>query len=330
MRRWALLFLLLLLPFGVLFAAINALPDVDILKTHYPQLRYRLREDGSVHVDVRFQRSRPEGWVNLESIPGWVQGAVVTSEDWAFFSHSGFDFNQIREALEERAEGRRLRGASTLSQQLVKNVFLAHDRTWGRKISEAWLTQRLEQTLPKRKILEIYLNVVEWGRDVVGIRQAARHYFGKTPSALDPREAAYLAHLLPNPRRYARGFYSGGLSTFSYRQVQRNLDRMRPAGYITDVQWQTFKSRRLPFETTDHSGSEIPEGQEIPEDVEYPSSEETFSPSETSPLAPPVFEPGVSSEDEAEPTHSEPPPTLVPPESVDEEPPLDLEVPSSL
>lgn len=300
-RRWFLLFALLVIPFVLGFVFVRAIPDVDILAAHYPKVRYQSREDGGTHVTVTFQPSRPPSWTALSSIPSWVQGAVITSEDWAFFQHDGFDFNQIREAVEEKTKARgrskKLRGASTLSQQLVKNLFLSQDRSWVRKAREAWLTHRLESHFPKKKILEFYLNVVEWGRDVVGIRQAAQHYFGKAPSALNPREAAYLAYLLPSPVRYSRGFYRGQVSAFAHHQIQRNLERMKQAGYVTDLQFEFFSRQRLAFEV----GSFPPEIEETEEQLE-----------------------------DAEGTSPIEEPELVPPESIDEEAPADVDSPSSL
>jgi monofunctional biosynthetic peptidoglycan transglycosylase len=300
-RRWFVLFALLVIPFVLGFIFLRAIPDVDILAARYPKVRYQAREDGGTHVTVTFQSTRPQSWTALSSIPSWVQGAVITSEDWAFFQHDGFDFNQIREAVEEKTKSRgrakKLRGASTLSQQLVKNLFLSQDRSWVRKAREAWLTHRLESHFSKKKILEFYLNVVEWGRDVVGIRQAAQHYFGKSPSALNPREAAYLAYLLPSPVRYSRGFYRGQVSAFAHYQIQRNLDRMKQAGYVTDVQLDFFSRQRLAFEV----GSFPPESEDTEELLE--GTEETAPDSE---------------------------PPVVSPESVDEEAPADVDSPSSL
>jgi monofunctional glycosyltransferase len=322
MSRWLLLGFLLVMPFVALGFMIRSLPDVDLLNNHYPQLRYLRREDGGIHIDVKFSRSKPANWVDIESVPGWVQGAIITSEDWAFFQHSGFDFNQIRQAVEEKVEGGRLRGASTLSQQLVKNVFLSHDRSWVRKVREAWLTYRLERRFSKRKIFEFYLNVVEWGEDVVGLRQAAQHYFSKTPSTLSPRESAYLAHLLPNPRRYSAGFYRGELSAFSHRQIQRILDRSKQAGYITDLQWQHFRNQRLPFEAAGFAPVEIDASDE--DDVVDESDEAPLLPSA------PSYDLGVPLELLDDVTDSVLPPEFSPEESVDDEALLDIEPSHSL
>ncbi|MEO5668579.1 MAG: transglycosylase domain-containing protein [Bdellovibrionota bacterium] len=321
MRRWIILFLLLIVPFICGFVFFRSIEGVDILVNHYPRVRYTQREDGGVHIDVEFKRERPSSWTPLSSIPSWVQGAVITSEDWAFFQHQGFDFNQIREAVEDKVDGRekKLRGASTLSQQLVKNLFLAQDRSWVRKAREAWLTYRLESKFTKKKILENYLNIIEWGNGVVGIRQAAQHYFQKSPSALNPRESAFLAYLIPSPRRYSRGFARGQMTAFGHQQIARNLERMKQAGYITDVQFQFFSRQRLAFEGGSFSGD--PAFDEALE-PELGTSSESVSPSPEN-RQPPALSTAPSTDSQT----GEP---AIPPENVEEEAPADVSSPSAL
>jgi hypothetical protein len=141
-------------------------------------------------------------WRPLPSLPTSVVRAFLVSEDGHFFSHHGFDLDMIRRALAaDLVLGRIDRGASTLSQQLVKNLYLSGERTAARKLEEAVLTWRLEQLVPKRRILEYYLNLVEFGPGVYGIADAAERYFGKEPEELVANEAAQLAALLPAPRR---------------------------------------------------------------------------------------------------------------------------------
>ncbi len=141
-------------------------------------------------------------WVDLDRISPWLAIAVVAAEDQKFPHHLGFDFDSLRSALEDSRAGSRLRGASTISQQTAKNLFLWSGRSYLRKGLEAWFTAWLEATLPKRRILEIYLNVAEFGDGIYGAEAAARHYFGKPAAALGRREAALLAAILPNPRGY--------------------------------------------------------------------------------------------------------------------------------
>lgn len=135
-------------------------------------------------------------WVPIDEISPAVIRAVVAAEDANFCTHWGFDMTAIRAALDEGAQ----RGASTISQQTVKNVFLWQGRSWRRKAAEAALTPLVEAAWPKRRILEVYLNVAEFGEGVFGIEAAAHHYFHVTPAALTPMQGARLAVILPNPK----------------------------------------------------------------------------------------------------------------------------------
>jgi monofunctional biosynthetic peptidoglycan transglycosylase len=141
-------------------------------------------------------------WVDLDAIAPAAALAVVASEDQKFPTHHGFDLAAIEDALAEQSRGRRLRGASTLSQQVAKNLYLWQGRSFVRKTLEAWLTVWIELLWPKRRILEVYLNVAELGPGVFGVEAASRRYFGKPAAQLDRSEAALLAAVLPNPLRY--------------------------------------------------------------------------------------------------------------------------------
>lgn len=140
-------------------------------------------------------------WARLSQIPLEMQWAVILSEDANFYHHEGLDMKAIREAIKYDLEKKRLaRGASTITQQAAKNLFLYRDKTITRKLKEVYLAKRMEQVLTKGRILELYLNVVELGPMVYGVGHGARYYFGKPPQALTPREAAFLAAMLPGPR----------------------------------------------------------------------------------------------------------------------------------
>jgi len=141
-------------------------------------------------------------WVPLERISPEAALAVVAAEDQKFPLHAGFDFEQIRKALQSNANGGRMRGASTLTQQVARNLFLWQGRSWLRKGLEAWLTGLLELFWPKRRILEVYLNVAEMGERTFGVEAASRRYFGHSADGLTRRQAALLAAVLPSPRRY--------------------------------------------------------------------------------------------------------------------------------
>ncbi|MGB8623405.1 MAG: monofunctional biosynthetic peptidoglycan transglycosylase [Paracoccaceae bacterium] len=135
-------------------------------------------------------------WVSIDRVPPEIRRAVVAAEDANFCNHWGFDVKAIRAALKEGAA----RGASTISQQTVKNVFLWQGRSWPRKALEALLTPVVEALWPKRRILEVYLNVAEFGEGVFGIDAAARHYFGVAPDKLSAAQGARLAVVLPSPK----------------------------------------------------------------------------------------------------------------------------------
>lgn len=140
-------------------------------------------------------------WVPISSISPHLIRAVIAGEDAAFFSHAGFDPSAWGEALQEAWQDFKIpRGASTISQQLAKNLYLSESKNPWRKVKELVVTRRLERALSKRRILEIYLNVIEWGEGVFGAEAAARTYFRRPASALSQTEAAFLAAMIPNPR----------------------------------------------------------------------------------------------------------------------------------
>ncbi len=141
-------------------------------------------------------------WVPLRQISPNLIRAVIASEDNEFCRHWGFDFKELEDAWKESKNGGRLRGASTISQQTAKNVFLWPDRSWIRKGLEAYFTVLIEGLWPKQRIMEVYLNVIEWGPGIFGADAAARRWFGKSAAKLTPLEAARLAAILPNPVHY--------------------------------------------------------------------------------------------------------------------------------
>ena len=153
------------------------------------------------------QASLRHEWVAYEQISVHLKRAVVAAEDDRFMNHRGFDWEGIQHAMERnRTRGTRSAGGSTISQQLAKNLFLSPKRSYLRKGQEAIITVMIEQTWDKRRILEVYLNVVEWGEGVFGAEAAAQHYYRVSASRLGPVEASRLAVKLPNPRRFEREF----------------------------------------------------------------------------------------------------------------------------
>lgn len=141
-------------------------------------------------------------WKPLDAISPHLAKAVVVAEDSTFWSHSGFDFIGIREAMARNlARGRLAAGGSTITQQLAKNLYFSPEKSFIRKLQEALVAIRLELSLPKERILELYLNCVEWGDGIFGAEAAARHHFGVSAARLTPNQAARLAVILPSPRR---------------------------------------------------------------------------------------------------------------------------------
>lgn len=179
-------------------------PDVSALKKENPRktafMEYREKEWEREGKNYRIQQK----WVPLSRISPYVLKAVLIAEDDKFWSHEGFDYNAIQKALEKDIKAKKFKlGGSTISQQLAKNLFLSPSKNPVRKIREAILTWRIETVLTKKRILELYLNVAEWGdRGIFGIETASWHYYGKPAAELNPEEAARLASVLPNPRKY--------------------------------------------------------------------------------------------------------------------------------
>ena len=179
----------------------------------------------------RMRAKKPEAklrhaWVPYDRISPSLKRAIVAAEDARFAEHEGFDWDAIEKAMEKnRRKGKVVAGASTISQQLAKNLFLSAERTPWRKGQEALITVMIEQVMDKRRILEIYLNVIEWGDGVFGAEAAARHYFGASAASLGPEASARLAAMVPNPRFYDRNRNT----TWLARKTQMILARMPAA-----------------------------------------------------------------------------------------------------
>jgi monofunctional biosynthetic peptidoglycan transglycosylase len=152
-------------------------------------------------------------WVPYERISPHLKRAIIASEDAKFVDHEGFDWDGIQKAMEKNQKrGRTVAGGSTISQQLAKNLFLTPTKSYFRKAEEAIITLMLEALWSKRRIFEVYLNVIEWGNGVFGAEAAARHHFGIGAGQLSPEQAAKLAGMVPNPRYYDRNRNAPGLA----------------------------------------------------------------------------------------------------------------------
>ncbi len=189
--------LLLNIAFYLVYPDISRLKRERPAKTAFMEYRERQWQKTGLHRSIR------RTWVPLSGISPYAVKAVIIAEDDKFWSHEGFDFAAIQKAIEKDLQKRRFKaGGSTISQQLAKNLYLTPAKNPVRKLKEAILTWRLERNLSKRRIIEIYLNIAEWGDGIFGIEAASRHYFGKAAALLTAREAAALAVVLPSPLRY--------------------------------------------------------------------------------------------------------------------------------
>ncbi len=205
------------LPFG----------DVRRLKTANPTETAFMREHRQEAIAEGKHFQKFQVWIAFDKIPEDVINAVIVSEDGTFWSHSGFDWFEFRESIERNLrEGKAARGASTITQQLVKNLYLTSSKNPLRKLKEWMLTWYVERTLNKRRILELYLNVIEWGWGIYGIEAASEKYFGKSATLLSREECARLAAVIPNPRRYRVDKETRYLE----RRAQLILNRMAAQG----------------------------------------------------------------------------------------------------
>lgn len=202
-------------------------PDIGDLRESNPDatafMHYREKQWENEGHDKKIHQH----WIPLSRISHYVQKAVLISEDDKFWEHDGFDYGAIELAIEKNIERKRFAfGASTITQQLAKNLYLSPSKNPVRKLKEAILTWRLERTLSKERILELYLNTVEWGDGIFGIEQASRHYYGKSAQRLTAWEAASLAAVLPNPLRYR----PDGSSRYVRRKAERIYRIMQRRG----------------------------------------------------------------------------------------------------
>ncbi len=198
---------------------------------------------------------KPVKWVSLKMVDHTAVHAIVISEDWGYYQHHGIDFRQIYTAVEDTIfNGKTLRGASTITQQVVKNLFLTNEKSFWRKVKEAFFAVSLEAAVSKDKILEIYLNIIEYGDTVYGIYDASIYYFNKTPLALTPREGAFLAMVLPSPKKYSHSFEQGELTAYASKTIDSILGKMMTARYLS---WHQMINERLNKFSWEYQGHDI-------------------------------------------------------------------------
>jgi monofunctional biosynthetic peptidoglycan transglycosylase len=237
----SLILVVILVPIVWLFV-LSPRSEISKLKDQYVLVKF----NGEVSYEVKDKK--PKNWVTLKSISSNASNAIVISEDWGFFQHEGVDYSQIKKALEDASAGKKLRGASTISQQLIKNLFLSSERSYLRKLKEFALVSHLENEVSKEKILETYLNIIEFGEGVYGIGAASRHYFNKKPGELTAKEGAFLAMLLPNPKKYSSSFRDKKLTPYAEETINEILHKMAIAGHIKKEKLEELQQRKMNWE----------------------------------------------------------------------------------
>jgi membrane peptidoglycan carboxypeptidase len=222
--------------------SLTSLPDFNQLKA---SVEYPIKlADGTK--SKRLVGPRAPGWVPVSDISDHLLMAVIASEDTSFFTHKGVDFFELKEAVKKDwKEKRWARGASTLTQQVIKNIYLDPEKTMSRKIKEILWARELEKVLHKSQILCLYVNMAEWGPGIYGIQNAASHYFGIAPSELTAKQSAFLAMLLPSPIKYHSYFVRKELSSWASSRVERILNVMNSMGFIDDPTYQEALNETL-------------------------------------------------------------------------------------
>jgi len=245
------------------------------------------------------------GWVGRNGISPYLYKAVVASEDTSFYSHDGIDVHEIKEAIKKDLKERRFaRGASTLTQQLIKNLYLSRSKSVWRKVKEILLAPKLEKVLSKTEILTFYLNMAEWGPGIYGCGNAARYYFDRSPAELTAKQSAFLAMLLPSPRRYHAYFKDRQLTAWANQRVGRILRVMSRMQMIEEAIYTAALEEQLwghPVLPEDAPGAPIDPGNaddgseeffaQAPEQVEEDDSQaraamDSSKPSEDVPVVP--------------------------------------------
>jgi monofunctional glycosyltransferase len=243
-RSWvknaAIIFSGLILLFACIIGIISiTLPDVSRLKDEAPQVTAMMQYREAQYKEKGRRLGRRYIWVPGKRISSYLRDAVLISEDDKFFQHEGFDWDEMRQAMEKNQEEHKIvRGGSTITQQLAKNIYLKPARTPWRKLREALIAREMEKKLSKWRILELYLNVIEWGDGIYGIEAAARSYYGKSAAELTPSESIRLASVIVNPHRYS------ALSNSSKRIRNKRLlltERMFKRGLFDEATCQELR-----------------------------------------------------------------------------------------
>jgi monofunctional biosynthetic peptidoglycan transglycosylase len=250
MKRVLLSSLLVTAIVGAVFYFYYTLPTVSVLKQRNPKATALMELRDEEYRSKGIRAPRQQIWVPYGAISENLKKAILINEDAGFFSHKGVDLDELKAALKKDWDTLSFsRGGSTITMQLAKNLYLNPSKNPLRKIKEIVIAWQLEQALSKRRIFEIYLNIVEWGRNVYGAEAAARFYFGKSAATLDPLEAATLAALVPSPRS------SKERNILSRRNLI--LGRLASVGYISNDEYQRAKQTPL-FQKVEEKAPELP------------------------------------------------------------------------
>lgn len=262
-------------------------PSVSDLRTENPVptafMEYRQAEWAEQHRDITLTQK----WVPISKISPNVIKAVLIGEDDKFWNHEGFDVQGMEQALERTLKKGKIAGGSTISQQLAKNLYLSPSKNPVRKFKEAILTWRIEKTLTKRRILEIYLNVAEWGDGIFGIEAAARHYYHKSAKNLTGLEAARLAAVLPNPIKYnptGSQKYVQNRSRIIYKILKRRgivIEEFKEVMNPPKTEEMTPTDDQNGSVTDLFEGSSEPDATEAPDSAELPQTDVAQDTNET-------------------------------------------------
>jgi monofunctional biosynthetic peptidoglycan transglycosylase len=281
MVRWAAAAGALVLAAITLRAALAATSfPVRELATRVPRATAFMRQRDAEARHVGRRSAIDQRWIPYERVSPLLRRAVLVAEDDAFFTHGGLDWNEIQASARRNLEaGRIVRGGSTITQQLARNLYLGDQRTLTRKLEEMFLALRIERALTKRRIFELYLNLIEWGDGIYGAEAAAERYFGVTAADLTPRESVLLAAIIINPRRYSPLDPGRRIE----RRVRLIAGRLRRRGDLDDESYRIAIAAPLPpapvvpgpagREGAGVDSLAIPESVAPPESLEAPATD---------------------------------------------------------
>ena len=229
-----------------MYPTVKIISSISKIKESY----FEIEVDSNKRAVYSQTKVKPQDWVYLNDISKRLRNAIITSEDGKFFHHPGYDIEELQDAINDSVikKKKKVRGASTITQQLIKNLYFQNDRSLWRKAKEMVMTLLIEDKVSKEKILETYLNIIEYGEKIYGIKAASKYYFNKLPKDLNARESAFLAMLLPSPKRYSQSFRRKQLTAYAQKTVQSILFKMLQGGYIGPSEYESSISQAMSWE----------------------------------------------------------------------------------